>query len=174
MIEIILLLSSVLFIFALKLFGKPSTAHRANTFAMLAMALAVFSAFNLDFSKYDAPFYITIAVSAIFGVIISKRVQMTQMPELVVYLTDLEEEHLVIAYVELSNSSLPISDYFVAIFSMVVGMFTFSGSFIAVLKLRGKLNNVNSTIANIFSAFLPPLILIPAVWDLEFFVLNYL
>ena len=66
MIEIILLLSTVLFIFALKLFGKPSTAHRANTFAMLAMALAVFSAFNLDFSKYDAPFYITIAVSAIF------------------------------------------------------------------------------------------------------------
>ena len=51
MIEIILLVSSVLFIFALKLFGRPSTAHRANTFAMLAMALAVFSAFNFDFSK---------------------------------------------------------------------------------------------------------------------------
>ncbi len=173
MIEIILLLSSVLFIFALKLFGKPSTAHRANTFAMLAMALAVFSAFNLDFSKYDAPFYITIAVSAIFGVIISKRVQMTQMPELVGLFNGFGGGASgAIAYVELSNSSLPISDYFVAIFSMVVGMFTFSGSFIAVLKLRGKLNNVNSTIANIFSAFLPPLILIPAVWDLEFFVLE--
>ena len=173
MIEIILLLSSVLFIFALKLFGKPSTAHRANTFAMLAMALAVFSAFNLDFSKYDAPFYITIAVAAIFGVIISKRVQMTQMPELVGLFNGFGGGASgAIAYVELSNSSLPISDYFVAIFSMVVGMFTFSGSFIAVLKLRGKLNNVNSTIANIFSAFLPPLILIPAVWDLEFFVLE--
>ena len=57
MIEIILLVSSVLFIFALKLFGRPSTAHRANTFAMLAMALAVFSAFNFDFSKYDSAFY---------------------------------------------------------------------------------------------------------------------
>jgi NAD(P) transhydrogenase subunit beta len=166
MIEIILLLSSVLFIFALKLFGKPSTAHRANTFAMLAMALAVFSAFNLDFSKYDAPFYITIAVSAIFGVIISKRVQMTQMPELVGLFNGFGGGASgAIAYVELSNSSLPISD-------MVVGMFTFSGSFIAVLKLRGKLNNVNSTIANIFSAFLPPLILVPAVWDMEFFVLE--
>ena len=51
MIEIILLISAVLFIFALKLFGRPSTAHRANLFAMLAMALAVFSAFNFDFSK---------------------------------------------------------------------------------------------------------------------------
>ena len=56
MIEIILLISAVLFIFALKLFGRPSTAHRANLFAMLAMALAVFSAFNFDFSKYDSAF----------------------------------------------------------------------------------------------------------------------
>ena len=140
---------------------------------MLAMALAVFSGFNFDFSKYDAPFYITIAVSAIFGVIISKRVQMTQMPELVGLFNGFGGGASgAIAYVELSNSSLPISDYFVAIFSMVVGMFTFSGSFIAVLKLRGKLNNVNSTIANIFSAFLPLLILVLAVWDLEFFVLE--
>ena len=77
MIEIILLVSSILFIFALKLFGRPSTAHRANTFAMLAMALAVFSAFNFDFSKYDSAFYITIVVSGLLGVLISKRVQMT-------------------------------------------------------------------------------------------------
>ena len=56
MIEIILLISAVLFIFALKLFGRLSTAHRANLFAMLAMALAVFSAFNFDFSKYDSAF----------------------------------------------------------------------------------------------------------------------
>ena len=71
MIEIILLVSSILFIFALKLFGRPSTAHRANTFAMLAMALAVFSAFNYDFSKYDSAFYITIVVSGLLGVLIS-------------------------------------------------------------------------------------------------------
>jgi len=95
MIEIILLISAVLFIFALKLFGRPSTAHRANLFAMLAMALAVFSAFNFDFSKYDSAFYITIVISGLLGVLISKRVQMTQMPELVGYLMALVEEHLV-------------------------------------------------------------------------------
>jgi NAD(P) transhydrogenase subunit beta len=78
-----------------------------------------------------------------------------------------------IAYVELSKSTLPLSDYFVAIFSMVIGMFTFSGSIIAVLKLRGKLNNVNTTIANIFSAFLPPLILLPAIWESEILSLEY-
>jgi len=174
MIEIILLVSSVLFIFALKLFGRPSTAHRANTFAMLAMALAVFSAFNFDFSNYDSAFYITIVVSGLLGVLISKRVQMTQMPELVGLFNGFGGGASgAIAYVELSKSTLPLSDYFVAIFSMVIGMFTFSGSIIAVLKLRGKLNNVNTTIANIFSAFLPPLILLPAIWESEILSLEY-
>ena len=166
MIEIILLVSSVLFIFALKLFGRPSTAHRANTFAMLAMALAVFSAFNFDFSKYDSAFYITIVVSGFLGVLISKRVQMTQMPELVGLFNGFGGGASgAIAYVELSKSTLPLSEYFVAIFSMVIGMFTFSGSVVAVLKLRGKLNGDYSTIATIFTAFLPPLLLLPAIWD---------
>ena len=175
MIEIILLVSSVLFIFALKLFGRPSTAHRANTFAMLAMALAVFSAFNFDFSNYDPAFYITIVVSGLLGVLISKRVQMTQMPELVGLFNGFGGGASgAIAYVELSKSTLPLSDYFVAIFSMVIGVFTFSGSIIAVLKLRGTLNNVNTTIANIFSAFLPPLILLPAIWEeMEILSLEY-
>ena len=165
----------MLFIFALKLFGRPSTAHRANTFAMLAMALAVFSAFNFDFSKYDSAFYITIVVSGLLGVLISKRVQMTQMPELVGLFNGFGGGASgAIAYVELSNNSLVMSDFFVAIFSMVIGVFTFSGSIIAVLKLRGKLNNVNTTIANIFSAFLPPLILLPAIWEeMEILSLEY-
>ena len=166
MIEIILLVSSVLFIFALKLFGRPSTAHRANAFAMLAMGLAVFSAFNFDFSKYDSTFYITIVVSGLLGVLISKRVQMTQMPELVGLFNGFGGGASgAIAYVELSKSTLPLSDYFVAIFSMAIGMFTFSGSVVAVLKLRGKLNANYSTIATIFTAFLPPLLLLPGIWD---------
>lgn len=174
MIEIILLVSSVLFIFALKLFGRPSTAHKANSLAMLAMGLAVFSAFNLDFSKYDSPFYITIIVSGIIGVSISKRVQMTQMPELVGLFNGFGGGASgAIAYVELSNNSLPISDFFVAIFSMIVGVFTFSGSLIAVIKLRGKFTNINTKIANIFSAFLPPIILIPAIWDLKNFTVEF-
>ena len=175
MIEIILLVSSALFIFALKLFGRPSSAHRANTFAMLAMGLAIFSAFNFDFSKYDSTFYITIVVSGLLGVLISKRVQMTQMPELVGLFNGFGGGASgAIAYVELSNNSLIMSDFFVAIFSMVIGVFTFSGSIIAVLKLRGKLNNVNTTIANIFSAFLPPLILLPAIWEeMEILSLEY-
>jgi len=80
---------------------------------MLAMALAVFSAFNFDFSKYDSAFYITIVVSGLLGVLISKRVQMTQMPELVGLFNGFGGGASgAIAYVELSGNSLPLSDVF--------------------------------------------------------------
>ena len=175
MIEIILLVSSVLFIFALKLFGRPSTAHRANTFAMLAMALAVFSAFNFDFSKYDSAFYITIVVSGLLGVLISKRVQMTQMPELVGLFNGFGGGASgAIAYVELSGNSLPLSDVFVAIFSMVIGIFTFSGSLVAVMKLRGKLNNFNKKLADIFSVFFPTILVIPAVLEMDDLLMEFI
>jgi len=176
MIEIILLVSSVLFIFALKLFGRPSTAHRANTFAMLAMALAVFSAFNFDFSKYDSAFYITIIVSGLLGVLISKRVQMTQMPELVGLFNGFGGGASgAIAYVELSGNSLPLSDVFVAIFSMVIGVFTFSGSLVAVMKLRGKLNNFNKKLADIFSVFLPTVIAgLPAFLEMDDLLIEFI
>ena len=171
MIEIILLISAVLFIFALKLFGRPSTAHRANSFAMLAMALAVFSAFNFDFSKYDSTFYITILISGLIGVLISKRVQMTQMPELVGLFNGFGGGASgAIAYVELSGNSLPISDLSVAIFSMVIGVFTFSGSLIAVMKLRGKLNNFSTKLGNIFSLVLPTILIIPAMLEMDTFL----
>jgi NAD(P) transhydrogenase subunit beta len=176
MIEIILLVSSVLFIFALKLFGRPSTAHRANTFAMLAMALAVFSAFNFDFSKYDSAFYITIVASGLLGVLISKRVQMTQMPELVGLFNGFGGGASgAIAYVELSGNSLPLSDVFVAIFSMVIGVFTFSGSLVAVMKLRGKLNNFNKKLADIFSVFLPTVIAgLPAFLEMDDLLIEFI
>ncbi len=174
MIEIILLVSSVLFIFALKLFGRPSTAHRANTFAKLAMALAVFSAFNFDFSNYDPAFYITIVVSGLLGVLISKRVLMTQMPELVGLFNGFGGGASgAIAYVELSKSTLPLSDYFVAIFSMVIGVFTFSGSIMlseATWKTKQcKYNNCQ----HLFS-FLTTSNFITAIWEeMEILSLEY-
>ena len=100
---------------------------------------------------------------------------MTQMPELVGLFNGFGGGASgAIAYVELSNSSLPFNDYFVAIFSMVIGMFTFSGSLVAVMKLRGKLNNFSSKFANIFSVFLPVIIFIPAVLEMDNFVIEFI
>ena len=122
MTESLYLISAVLFIFALKLFSRPSTAFRANNLAIGGMVLAIISAFNLKFADYDVVFYLVILVSAGLGVVVSNRVQMTQMPELVGIFNGLGGGASgAIAYVELSNSTLVLSDFSVAIFSMTIG-----------------------------------------------------
>jgi NAD(P) transhydrogenase subunit beta len=77
-------------------------------------------------------------------------------------------------YVELSGSSLPISVVFVAIFSMGIGMFTFSGSLVAVMKLRGRLNNFNKKLADIFSVFFPLILVIPAVLEMDELLMEFI
>ena len=155
MTESLYLISAVLFILALKLFSRPSTAFRANNLAIGGMVLAIISAFDLKFADYDIFFYLVILVSAGLGVLVSNRVQMTQMPELVGIFNGLGGGASgAIAYVEISNSNLILSDFSVAVFSMTVGVFTFSGSLIAVAKLRGKLNSFNATLINLLSGVL--------------------
>ena len=155
MTESLYLISAVLFILALKLFSRPSTAFRANNLAIGGMVLAIISAFDLKFADYDIFFYLVILVSAGLGVLVSNRVQMTQMPELVGIFNGLGGGASgAIAYVEISNSNLVLSDFSVAVFSMTVGVFTFSGSLIAVAKLRGKLNSFNATLINLLSGVL--------------------
>ena len=133
--------------------------------------LAVISAFNLNFRDYDIVFYLVIAGSAAAGLLISNRVQMTQMPELVGVFNGLGGGASgAIAYVEISNSSLVLSDFAVAIFSMTVGVFTFSGSLLAVAKLRGKLNSFNATIVNLFSITLFMGLIAVLVIDIDFSV----
>jgi len=171
MTESLYLISAILFILALKLFSRPSTAFRANNLAVGGMVLAVISAFNLNFRDYDIVFYLVIAGSAAAGLLISNRVQMTQMPELVGVFNGLGGGASgAIAYVEISNSSLVLSDFAVAIFSMTVGVFTFSGSLLAVAKLRGKLNSFNATIVNLFSITLFMGLIAVLVIDIDFSV----
>ena len=169
MTESLYLISAVLFILALKLFSRPSTAFRANNLAIGGMVLAIISAFDLKFADYDIFFYLVILVSAGLGVLVSNRVQMTQMPELVGIFNGLGGGASgAIAYVEISNSNLILSDFSVAVFSMTVGVFTFSGSLIAVAKLRGKLNSFNAMLINLLSGVLLVGVVVLLVTEIEF------
>src|SRR3954469_17745590 len=73
--------ASVLFILSLRGLSHPLSARRGNVFGMIGMALAILTTFaisrRLDFALG------ALAVGAVIGSIVSRRVQMTQMPELV-------------------------------------------------------------------------------------------
>ena len=79
------LVAAVSFILALKGLSGPHTARRGNLYGMVGMAIAllVTRALVYSHSKNVLPILGGMAIGATIGAIVARRVQMTQMPELV-------------------------------------------------------------------------------------------
>ena len=78
------LVSSILFILALRGLSSPTTSRQGNTYGMIGMLLAVVTTFFLpDFKPVFWLIGAAIIGGAIIGTLAAKRVQMTKMPELV-------------------------------------------------------------------------------------------
>ena len=75
------LAASILFILALKGLSHPLSARRGNRFGIAGMAIAV--AITLAVTRRVDLALGAMAVGGIIGWIVAKRVEMTQMPELV-------------------------------------------------------------------------------------------
>ena len=137
------LLASVLFILALRGLSHPLSARRGNLLGMFGMALAILTTFAIS-RRIDLALG-ALAVGAVIGLIISRRVQMTQMPELVAAMHSLVGlAAVLIAFAVVNdpaafNIEVPIPggnriELFVGTF---IGAITFSGSIIAFGKLAG-------------------------------------
>ena len=75
------LAASVLFILALKGLSSPVSARRGNLFGVIGMAIAVLV--TLAITKKVAFILVAMAIGGMVGAFVARRVQMTQMPELV-------------------------------------------------------------------------------------------
>src|SRR4029078_11989661 len=84
-VALVYLIASVCFILALKGLSHPSTARRGNVFGIAGMAIAVVVTLALVYSNTGkvAMILAGIALGGVIGAVIARRVQMTQMPELV-------------------------------------------------------------------------------------------
>ena len=86
-LSIIYLIATITFVIGLKLLGHPETAKRGNLIAASGMGLAIIGTIflhNLEVSNLVyALIGIAILVGAIIGWVISVKVPMTKMPELV-------------------------------------------------------------------------------------------
>ncbi|CAN1532796.1 PntB NAD/NADP transhydrogenase beta subunit [Burkholderiaceae bacterium] len=138
------LVSSVLFILALKGLSSPTTSRQGNTFGMIGMVLAVITTFLIPGFK---PVYwligVAIVAGAIIGSIAAKRVQMTKMPELVALMhsfVGLSAVLIAIAAVfnpVQAHSGAQKIELFIGAF---IGAITFTASIIAFGKLSGKVS----------------------------------
>ena len=147
------LAASVLFILALKGLSGPTTARRGNRFGIAGMTLAVLTTLLIT-RRVDLTLG-ALAVGGALGWLVARRVQMTQMPELVAAMHSLVGLAAVLIAIAVVNNpmSFGITDplhagnrveLFIGTF---VGAMTFSGSIVAFGKLAGL-----GTISRLFSS----------------------
>ncbi len=144
------LVASICFILALKGLSHPSTARRGNLFGMIGMAIAVVVTLALVYSntKNIGMILAGIAVGGVIGAVIARRVQMTQMPELVAAFHSLVGMAAVlIAIAAVHNPAsfglpvpLPTGNMLELFIGTFIGAITFSGSVIAFGKLSGRIS----------------------------------
>jgi NAD(P) transhydrogenase subunit beta len=141
------LFAAVTFILALKGLSHPTSARRGNLFGMIGMFIAVVVTLALIYSqtKNVLPILGGMVVGAVIGSIVARRVQMTQMPELVAAMHSLVGLAAVFIAVAAVNNpeamglhkpitGLHKAELFIGTF---IGAITFSGSVIAFGKLAG-------------------------------------
>jgi NAD(P) transhydrogenase subunit beta len=142
-VALLYLIASVLFILALKGLSHPETARRGNMFGIVGMVIAVLT--TLALTRNIALIVAAVVIGGALGAIVARRVEMTQMPELVAAMHSLVGMAAVLIAIAVVNNpsafNIPVPmpkgnrlELFIGTF---VGAITFSGSVIAVGKLAG-------------------------------------
>lgn len=146
MVALAYLVASVFFILALKGLSSPESARRGNLFGILGMSIAV--ATTMTLTENWTLIIGCIAIGAVIGTIIAKRVQMTAMPELVAFMHSLVGLAAVFIAIAAINNPvsfglpevLPAGSKLELFLGTFIGAMTWSGSVIAFLKLSGRMS----------------------------------
>ncbi len=141
------LVASVFFILALKGLSSPVAARRGNLFGIVGMAMAVLV--TLGITRGVPLIALAIAAGGTVGAIVARRVQMTQMPQLVAAMHSLVGlAAVLIAIAAINNPAafnipvpLPRGNRMELFIGTFVGAITFSGSVIAFGKLSGTMSS---------------------------------
>ncbi len=139
--------ATILFILALGGLSSPESARRGNLYGMIGMSIALLATvFGVVTSHYEV-LIAAVVIGGAIGLLLARRVQMTQMPELVAVLHSLVGLAAVLvgfansmdpavqfAGVELTIHNIEIS------LGIIIGAVTFSGSVMAFGKLSGRIS----------------------------------
>lgn len=145
--SLLYLVSSVCFILALKGLSSPKSARSGNFIGIIGMALAIGTAIAGPSIEASNLILSGIAIGAVIGIVIAKKIQMTAMPQLVAAfhsLVGLAAVFIAIAvfiapesYNIGASGQLKISNLIELGLGSAIGAITFTGSIVAFLKLQG-------------------------------------
>ena len=139
--------STILFILSLGGLSNPETSRRGNHYGIAGMAIAILATLLGPKVTSIVPVIIAMLIGGGVGMTAAKRVQMTQMPELVALMHSLVGlAAVLIGYTSYVDNSIEFfgvekTIHEVEIYiGILIGAVTFSGSVIAFGKLSGRLS----------------------------------
>ena len=141
------IIAAVLFIFSLAGLSKHETAKSGNVFGITGMTIALLATIANQHSTALVWILIAMAIGAVIGIYLARKVEMTQMPELVAMLHSFVGMAAVLvgynSYLEhlpMQGAELYIhqAEVFLGIF---IGAVTFTGSIVAFGKLNGMFSS---------------------------------
>lgn len=156
-VELIYVLSTILLIVGLRKLSSPSTARRGNIIAATGMGSAILVAIVSPMQGDQGNItYIAIGllIGSIIGLVYSKKVEMTAMPELVSLFNGFGGACAVsIAILEAYkfNSQTGLGIAATTYSALFIGGVAFTGSLLAYAKLAGKARDWRSGVASYFN-----------------------
>jgi len=161
--------ATILFILALGGLSNQETARRGNWYGITGMAIALLATVFGVVTRNYSMLLIALLIGGTVGIVLARRVQMTQMPELVAILHSLVGLAAVAVgfanfmdpNVHFQGVELTIHDVETYL-GILIGAVTFSGSIIAFLKLSARISGSPLTLPgrHLFNLGL----LIAAIW----------
>ncbi|MGA1367665.1 MAG: NAD(P)(+) transhydrogenase (Re/Si-specific) subunit beta [Blastocatellia bacterium] len=140
-IDILYIVSAVLFIVGLKMLGSQATARRGNLISAIGMLVAIVATLLYKGISFEW-ILIAMAGGAAIGAWVAQAVKMTAMPEMVGLFNGLGGvASLLVGWAEYQKTpeSAPFT-LFSIFLAVLIGAVTFSGSMIAYAKLSEKMS----------------------------------
>jgi proton-translocating NAD(P)+ transhydrogenase subunit beta len=139
-IDITYLVSSIFFIFGIKMLGSPKTARKGNLYAAIGMLLAiVITLLDQQILTYEW-IIIGIIIGSAVGAVMAVKVKMTGMPQMVGMLNGFGGgASTLVALAEFYKITpmISVNTGVAIVLSLLIGGVTFTGSMIAFAKLQG-------------------------------------
>ncbi|WP_336984722.1 NAD(P)(+) transhydrogenase (Re/Si-specific) subunit beta, partial [Cedecea sp. VD21] len=142
------IVAAILFIFSLAGLSKHETSKQGNLFGIAGMAIALVATIFGPETGNVVWIIIAMVIGGAIGIHLAKKVEMTEMPELVAVLHSFVGLAAVLvgfnSYLDHGPGLEPImenihlTEVFIGIF---IGAVTFTGSIVAFGKLRGKISS---------------------------------
>ncbi len=169
------LVGAVAFVWGLRLLSSPDTARRGNILAGIGMGIAILATLVQPLSHGSNNYLwivIGMIVGGIAGWLAAKRIKMTAMPQMVSVFNGLGGAcAAVLAMAELIkyyDGALVMStgQMGIALFALLIGAISFTGSMLAFAKLDGKVQDKNVILPrhSTINLVLLIVVLVMAVW----------